>query len=176
MEEFYDLRVLKRVVHPIDRLVQYQIREHARSLNSYKVPSTALKDFHDVTPRLVADFRRQAYAFVRHVRDNPEEYGMFYILAKDKCQWTNVVFFDYENVSLLRDKTRILSQVRMIASQLAKPDTNEFDATCLYLLYFYILLVNPHCNWVTVDYLMHGNRYHQYLTMDAGTEKTNVKK
>lgn len=164
-DEVYDLKVLENATHNLDRLVSYVVQDNKRRLKNHMgSESRVLKGFYDVTPQLVNDFKNEANGHIKHLQSRTTTYGFLYLMADEKDPWTNAVHFDYENFPLMRDKASVLGTIRKMAMQFSPPNTNHFDATCLYLLYFYALLVNPNRNWITMDYISNGNRYHQYGT------------
>jgi hypothetical protein len=158
---YYDLDVLSNASHEIDRLIAYVVTENARELKEYHVESRMYKGFHEVTLDLVKTFKNMAYAHVKHIKDHPRKYGHLYLIARDKSPYRTAVFFDYNAFSLIQNG--VLPKIESIARELS-PAGTEFSVTCIYLLYFYALIVNPDCNWFTLDYLMNCNRFHQYLT------------
>lgn len=162
--KFYDLEKLKTVPQKVDSLIQLARQGQKTLLSKLSRPNPIFKGFNDVTPKLVETFEQQAFAHVQHVLKNLDDYGYLYHLEAQNHALVNSVYFDYENFPLMQDKARVLGTIRKMAVRFSQPNTNHFDVTCIYLLYFYALLVNGHANWVTMDYLAGGNRYHQYLT------------
>ncbi|GIY10401.1 uncharacterized protein CDAR_596511 [Caerostris darwini] len=129
-----------------------------------RVPSKVWPLFYDVTPELVCAFEKEAYAHIKHVLDNTIEFGFLYMMAGYSQYYINAVYFDVDAFQLARARCKVIKEVKKQASRFKAEGTNGFNATCLYLLYFYTLLANPHANWIMIDYLTGGNRYHQYGT------------
>lgn len=160
----YEIDLLQKVPLKIDRLIEYVARENTYVLQRMSVPSQTIKGFYNVTPDLIDKFKREANSHVKQVLEKPEEYGLLYDIADQNSKWVNSVYFDYENFPLMQDKYTVLKKIRTMAQRFSQPNTHHFDATCLYYLYFYALLVNPQANWVLMEHLATGNRYHQYGT------------
>lgn len=161
-EEYYDLKVLKNSTRKIDELIRYVANQN-QELKRYRVRNRTLPEMFDVTPKLVQDFRRQALSHVRHVLDNLKEYGDLYRIAKENH--FNTVEIDLLGFPLVCNRYDVMEKIEEYAQTFYKKGCLEFHITCLYLLYFYALLVNPDLNWTILDYLTQGNRNHQYLTL-----------
>lgn len=161
--DYYDLKLLSNVLHPIDKLVRSTIHENSQRLKSFFSNSLSCKGFNDVTPNLVREFQNEAYTHVKHIREHIKEFGILYNIANDKTLWHNVTYYDYKGFVLIRNKEQVFEMIQTIANTLAPPNTLDYDATCLYLIYFYALLVNKRYNWIIIDYVNQGNRYNQYL-------------
>lgn len=175
MDDNYDLKLLKGVSLPIDDLIRKVYCKNSTKIRTAE-SNTLWKDFNDVTPRLVDEFKEEGEKHVKELRKDPETLGYLFLVAKYAGHWYTAPHFDYINFPLMRNRVKVLSQVRKIAEKLSHIYTAEYDAICLSLLYFYALLVNPNLNWITMDYLANGNRYHQYGTRLKGKMKTFIKK
>lgn len=168
--QMYDLNLLSLAKLPIDSLVK-PITMRSRSENRM------WKGLNDVTPEIVDGYARDAKRYVRQIKASPSVYGYLYFVAENSGQWHTAPHFDYMHFPLMKHQQCVLSRIKKLALETgSKPNTNEMDATCLYLLYFYALLINPSLNWITVDYLSNGNRYHQFGTRLQGKMKVIHKK
>lgn len=174
--DYYDLNLLSVANLPIDCLINQVVLKNLNEIGKTRTQSRIWNMFYDVTPRLVETFKREANDHIKTIKENVNVYGYFYFLTENKNFWYNTPHFDYEQFPLMVKKDCVLHSIRNIAEKFATRHTIEFDATCLYLLYFYALLANPHTNWITVDYLANGNRYHQFGTRLKGKMKTCIKK
>lgn len=165
---FYDLDILRKQTLKIDRLIDFVATQNESKLSRLRVPSNVLRGFYIVTPELVNAFEKDGSAHVRHILDNRSEYGLLYDLVDHRDHLFNSLRFDYDNFPLVSCdpavKDDVLRRVQKTAAAFFKPDTLPFDATCLTLLYFYALLVNPEANWTILDHLSDGNKFHKYLT------------
>lgn len=176
IEEYYDLKLLSLAHTPIDTLIRSVASKKLGELSRIRTPSRIWDKFYDVTPAVVDTFQGEGYDHIRHIRENLSVYGYLYFVAEHNGEWFNAAQFDYQQFPLMQNRECVLNRIRSIARKTSKSNTSEFDATCLYLLYFYALLVNPLSNWITMDYLANGNCYHQFGTRLKGKMKTIVKK
>lgn len=175
MDRYYDLKLLKKANLPIDASIRKVYSKYSRELKNIRVENSTLwTHLYDVTPYLIDEFEHEGAKHVREVKSGSS--GYLYFVAKHAAHWYTAPHFDYRNFPLMRQREKVLSRVRSTAEKFASVNTIEFDATCLYLLYFYALLVNPDLNWITVDYLANGNRYHQHGTRLKGEMKSRVRK
>ncbi len=164
VEMYYDLELLKKAILPIDGLIQNATQN--LSFDYYLKPSIQYGMFNAVTPELVKDFRDQAEAHIMtiledHKTDTPQ-YSYLYLLVDQRSKLYNAPYFEYTKFPLVRDD--VFKEIRKIAKKYSKNNISHFEATCIYLLYFYALLVNRDSNWITIDYLSRGNKYHQHGT------------
>lgn len=160
----YDLDLLSKARVPIDDLIDRARPRGVRSL----FENTLYPGFRDVEFKLVDDYEKLGKQHIEDVQKDKSLYGYLYFLSENNKFWFNKVNFDYANFPLIRGRECILSKIRIMAEKFHQRHTNNFDATCLYLLYFYALLVNPKRNWITMDYLANGNKYHQLGTRLTG--------
>lgn len=175
-ESYYDLRLLSVANLPIDCLIDKVASKNLSDISKTRSQSRIWSMFYDVTPQLVKAFYREGHDHIKFIKEEPSLYGYLYFVADNINYWYNAPYFDYEQFPLMMKKQCVLKEIRKIAKQFSKPNTIEYDATCLYLIYFYALLANPHTNWITIDYIANGNRYHQFGTRLKGTMKTCMKK
>lgn len=166
--KLYDIDLLSKANLPIDRLCKHVTSFNISTIRQLTTKSRIWKDFYDITPELVSAFEAQAYAHVKYLKENKSQYGYLYFIAENNKDWFNTAHFEYEQFPLMVNRPKVLNAIRRIAQRISPSETIEFDATCLYLLYFYGLLANPHSNWITMDYLTNGNKHHQYGTRLKG--------
>ncbi|GFQ78262.1 SF3 helicase domain-containing protein [Trichonephila clavata] len=159
-EEYYDLKVLKRSNHRLDRLVDFVAHTNGYKLRKFGSPSKLLPGFNNVTPELVREFKNEAYAHLRQIQTNRVEYGYLFNIIDERDGISHAVYIKYEQFPLMEGD--VLPEIYAIAHKLAEPNTDMYDATCLYLLIFLALLVNRHSNWATIDYLTNCNSEHPY--------------
>lgn len=175
-EEFYDLKLLGKAKLPIDTLIQKVLSKRTYEIGKLRTENVIWKKMYNVTPEFIDAFSREGKQHINEIKKNVSTYGYLYFVAEHSSQWHNAPHFDYKQFPLMKNRECVLSRIKKMAQSLTKENTNDFDATCLHLLYFYALLVNPSLNWITVDYLANGNRYHQFGTRLRGKMKTIVKK
>lgn len=159
---FYDLEVLKKSNRSIDKLIQFTI-SHNKNLPKYYKRNLAFHQFNDITLQLVLDFGILAKAHIHELIHNMLQYGSLYELAK--ITKFNNMHIDYSTFPLIEQEKRdeIMKEIKFIASKYYSPGNLLYNITCLEILYFFALLVNPSYNWITIDYLSHANKSHQYL-------------
>lgn len=159
---YYDLELLKKANLPIDELIPRD------PLDYYCKPAPMHPMFNAVTLELVKAFEGKANSHIMailqdYASDTPK-YSYFYYLVDQRHKLYNMVYFDYKTFPLIINKEAVLKEIRRIARKYTTNVPAQVDATCLYLLYFYALLVNIDSNWITMDYISRGNKYHQHLT------------
>lgn len=159
--EYYDLKVLKRQNLPLDRIVDFVTKKNDQRLRRYKSSWNPLLGFQSVTSELVIDFKDEAIAHVKHIQNNRDEYGFLYNVIDDKDPMSPTLYIKYKDFALVENGT-VIPKIQQLAAHFYPRDTDYYDATCLYLLIFYTLLVNRHANWLTIDYITHCNLNHQY--------------
>lgn len=157
--QFYDIQLLSKATSPEDLEVRDVYSRYRYVIQNYSVPSQFWTHFNMVTPKFIEIFKPQA---IRHVQSIKKNNGYFYRLVQNHRSIFYYAQFDYEAFPLIEEKTKVMTAIRDIAKEISSVHTLEFDATCLYLLYFYGVLANPSSNWIMMDYLTHGNKYHAY--------------
>lgn len=159
---YYDLDILKNANRPIDKLLNVFIYNHSNLKNYYK-KNLALKQFNNISLQLVLDFKIGAKTHIESLISNPIEYGTLYYLAKQNL--FNILYIDYSTFPLIEQEQKdcIMKEIYIIAEKYHKKGTVLFDITCLELLYFFALIVNPTYNWITMDYVSNCNKVHQYV-------------
>lgn len=159
---YYDIELLSKSVTPSDVSVRDLHAIYSYKVRDLTVPSKFWKQFNIVTPDLIQEFRSHAVRHVRSLKENGGSY--FFRLVAHQLKLFNYIQFDYQQFPLVDEKWTVMKAIRAIAKEIPSENEPEFDATCLHLLYFYGVLANPHSNWITMDYLTSGNRYHAYGT------------
>lgn len=172
---FYDMALLSVAKLPIDGLMERA--KDARKVTMFRKESSIWKGLYDIDPDTVTAFADEARAYLKRVRAEKSAYGYLYFVAEHSADWHTVPHFDYLQFPLMQSRACTLNRVKELAQEFEPKKTSlEFDATCLYLLYFFALRVNPSLNWIMVDYLANGNRYHQFGTRLKGRMKVVTKK
>lgn len=161
-DSYYDLKILKQIPLKIDWLIQHVRDKNIAALANLRTSKSLTKGFYNITPELVDVFEKHASDHVQHVLNRVNDYGLLYQLESDNHKLVNIVFFDYENFPLVQEKWTVLNKVQKIALKFSSPNTNHFDATCLYLMYFL------HC-WSIPTQI--GSPWITYL---AGTDIINM--
>lgn len=176
VEEFYDLKLLKAGAQPIDEIIRKVASLNFPKIANLRTPSRIWKTLYDVTPGLVDTFGKEGENHLRQIQAKIDTYGYLYFVAEHGREWYTAPHFDYWNFPLMSRRECVLNRIKKMALGVIPERTSKFDAACLYLLYFYALLANPSLNWITIDYISNGNRYHQHGTRLTGKMKTTIKK
>ncbi|GFV16564.1 uncharacterized protein TNCV_4417531 [Trichonephila clavipes] len=103
---------------------------------------------------------RHMCAHLKQIQTNRLEYGYLFNIIDEKDGISHTVYVKYEQFPLMEGY--VLPEIDTIANKSTQPNTDMYDATCLYLLIFFALLVNRHSNWATIDYLTNCNSQHPY--------------
>lgn len=156
-EEYFDLKFLSMSKRKVDNLIE-ETRFKFPNLKNYYKRNHALKQFNDITLQLVEDFESYAKTYIQFLITNKNDYGILYLLAQNKL--FNLLYIEYITFPLidLKNKKVIIEKIEKIAQN------NKIS--CLELLYFFALLVNPNYNWITMDYIANGNKNHQYVVLE----------
>lgn len=159
---YYDLDILKKAVRPIDKLFSLFIFNHP-NLNKYYNKNSALKQFNNISLQLVLDFKIGAKNHIDTLINNSLQYGTLYYIANQNL--FNMLYIDYSTFPLIvqEEKECILKEIQTLALKFFKRGSIFYDITCLELLYFFALIVNPTFNWITIDYVSNCNKMHQYV-------------
>lgn len=159
---YYDLDILKKATRPIDKLISSFIHNH-HNLNKYYSKNSALKQFNNITLQLVLDFKIGAKNHIETLMNNSLQYGTLYYMTKKVL--FNMLYIDCSSFPLIvqEEKDCIMKEIQTLALKYFKRGTLFYDITCLELLYFFALLVNPTFNWITIDYISKCNKMHQYV-------------
>ena len=158
---FHDVKELKLQNHRLDWLVDTIVESNKFALQKHRVPSCLFAGYYAVTVDLVLEFKPYAVAFMKRVQADKPEYGYLYNIIDERHPSNHAVYLTWEDFPLL--KGQVLHELRQVARLVDTTDTEHYDATMLYLLLFYALLINSgHSNWVTLEYLTNCNKDHQY--------------
>lgn len=165
VEIYYDIEFLKKSKRNVDSLIE-NIRFQNPNLKNYYRKNNALRKFNDITLQLVKDFKSYAESHVKFLMNNKQEYGILYLMAFSKQ--FNLVHIEYTNFPLIsqKEKKNIMKEIEEIAQTINNKNNLLYSITCIELLFFYALLVNPEYNWVIMDYISFANKNHQYVILD----------
>lgn len=159
---YYDLDILNKAKRPIDNLLQLFIYNNP-NLNKYYNRNSALKSFNNISLQLVLDFKIGAKKHIDMLITNSLQYGTLYYLFEQNL--FNMLDIDYSIFPFIvqEEKDLIMTEIHKIALKYSKKGLTCYDITCLELLYFFALIVNPNHNWITIDYISKCNKRHQYV-------------
>lgn len=162
--DFFDLNHLKDAKRKVDTLIAKEWQQNPNLKNYYR-KNNAMPEFNDITIQLVQDFKHRAQVYIEHIIANKHDYGTLYLLAQSKT--FNYLYIEYTTFPFIyhQEKKTVMTEIEMMAKQYFT-ERLLFKITCLELLYFYALLVNPKYNWIIMDYISSGNKNHQYVLLN----------
>lgn len=168
----YDLQHLANSYLPIDKLI-HEFRLGLIGINYHKhfTKWTSNKMvFHSyITLSFIKnpEVRKSVQSYISKLISFKKEYGYLYYLNTQKLivPLKNNLTFNPEFVFDPANYTEITEEINSLANQFGCPTTNStfYDITLIEILYYLTILVNPHLNWITVDFVLRGNRTHDYL-------------
>ena len=160
--DYYDLDALKQMKTNMDTAIDSIRYENNKKIKMLLVPSLSLKTFHVVTKELIQSFEEEGRSYIRLLLNNGDALKTLYWM-NDRIEMFNKMEIDYINFMLMNNKRRVLLEIENIAKDFFPKESLNFKITCLYLLYFFALLVNRDATWILIDYLNYGNKHHQYF-------------
>ncbi|GFX57398.1 uncharacterized protein TNCV_3138171 [Trichonephila clavipes] len=122
LQEYYDLKVLNRSNHRLDRLVDFVAHTNDYKLRKFRSPSKLLPGFNNVTPELVREFKNEAYAHLKQIQTNRLEYGYLFNIIDEKDGISHAVYIKYEQFPLMEGY--VLPEIDAIANKLTQPNTD----------------------------------------------------
>lgn len=161
-DDYFDLETLKCVKTKMDHLIDFVRNQNDKKIQKMLIPSLMFDNFNVITSDVILEFKNEARSHIQYLLDNGKEHKTLYWL-NDNLNMFNKMEITYEEFMLMHDKQNILDMIERIASDFFPKHTLKFKITCLYLIYFYALLVNKNATWILMDYLNFGNKHHQYF-------------
>lgn len=166
----YDLQQLENSYLRIDQLI-YEFRQSLFGLNLHKHYQKYNHNkiiFHSyITLPLVTNknVREVVQKYISELIVNKKEYGYLYFLNTQKLMIPLHLNFNAELVIDPINYKSIIEELHSLASLFSCPikDNLYYEITLIEILYFLTILVNPTLNWITVDFVLRGNRTHDYL-------------
>lgn len=160
MENKMDLDLLKDIKTPNDKYISIL----RNSLTVVSKPSKIAPFQNCITLKFIKNKHVRLAADV-YIKDllKKEVLGVLYNANKHCLIVPLNLEFNGDMVLDVNDKNDILNEMDALAEQHFKPWDSNFEITKIELLYFFVLLLNPHLNWITVDFVLGCNRLHAYL-------------
>lgn len=166
----YDFYQLENSYLPIDKLI-YDFRSSLIGVNKHKHFTKYNNNkiiFHSyITLAFITEpnVRNVVQKYITELIINKKEYGYLYYLNTQKLMIPLHLNFNAELVFDPMDYSKIEEELRNLASLFSCPvkDNYFYEITLIEILYFLVILVNPHLNWIMVDYILRGNKLHDYL-------------
>lgn len=99
---------------------------------------------------------------------NPTEYGYLYVLWKKNMMIPLDIHFCGESAIEVNKHDEVVLELNNLAKKWAVENSIMYEITRLEILYFFVLILNPQLNWITVDFLLGGTRRegHAHLLAD----------
>lgn len=93
-----------------------------------------------------------------------EECGYLFHLQNQKLIIPLHLHFNAKLVIDPDNYSEIINELTTLAKLFGNPCTSKiYEIALLEILYYLTILMNPHLNWITVDYVLRGNKTHDYL-------------
>lgn len=170
ISNMYDLEALRNSYLPIDKLI-YEFRISVPNIKDFeyhtKYTPTRIVFHSYITLPFVQDpqIRKKIQMYIARIITFKKEYGYLYYLNNEKLIRPIHLHFNGELIIDPSDYLNIFNEINNLAKQFACPSKNYtlFKITLIEILYFLTILINPYLNWITVDYILRGNRTHDYL-------------
>lgn len=166
----YDLQKLENSFTPIDKLI-HEYRLSLLGINKHKYYTKYNSNkilFHSfITLSFIQDpeVRKSVQLYISRILTFKNEYGYLYHLNNQKLIVPLHLQFNADLIFEPEKHTEIKKELESLAKQFGCPTKNSkfFEITLIEILYYLTILMNPHLNWITVDYILRGNRAHDYL-------------
>lgn len=104
------------------------------------------------TPEIV----EKAKAYIETLLNNKQEYGYLYFLAQQNLYVKLDVRFNGETLIECSRYDEVVAAIDKLAEHWFDIKTLSYEITRVELLYFFVLLINPHLSWITVDFILHN--------------------
>lgn len=174
----YDLQQLQNSYLPIDKLI-YEHRLSLIGVNKHK-------HYTKYNPNRILFHSYVTLPFVKEpeIRSSITKY-ITALLIREDCgylfylnnQKLIIPLHLHFNAKLVLDPdkyTEIMDELTTLAKMFGNSCTSKiYEIALLEILYYFTILMNPHLNWITVDYVLRGNQTHDYL---ISSKKRIIKK
>lgn len=127
-------------------------------LDIYKVPVCKRPFERRLTLDVLKDAKyvEAAKEYIETLLKNQYKYGYLYYLMNVKLRVPLDVRFNGEMAIECGRYDLIVEKLDEMARQWGKTESLVNEITRLELLYFFILVLNPDMNWITVDFMLQG--------------------
>lgn len=164
----YDLQRLQNSYLPIDKLI-YEHRLALIGIDKHKLYTKYNSNkilFHSyITLPFIREpeIRSSINKYITTLLMREECGYLFYLNNQKLIIPLNLTF----NTELVLDPdhhAEIKNELETLAKLFGNPCSSKIYAIArLEILYYLTILMNPQLNWITVDYVLRGNRIHDYL-------------
>lgn len=162
MQDIDYLKKVKRL--PTDDLIN-EFRIHLKDVQKY-TKHHRFEPFQSYVTLNLIHYVGEFYAkkYIIKLINEQEKYGYLYHLYNKNLKISlDISFNNYKLILDPVDSDRIIYEINKIARCFYSTNDFRYLITRLELLYFYTLLINPTLTWITLDYLIKGNKLHSYL-------------
>jgi hypothetical protein len=104
-----------------------------------------------------------ARSFIIRIMTDKENLGYLYFLSNQHLTIPLNVQFNGELAIECNRYEQVVEAINDLAQEFACQNTLTYEITRVELLYFFIRLVNPHMNWITIDYILQCIKGHAHL-------------
>lgn len=157
---------LRQLDLPNDQLIQLMRKRHRMDIEK-EIPTC--KTMQPFTKRITLELvkcptvQQMAKTYIEHLLKNKNDCGYLYFLINQPLFVKLDIRFNGEMAIQCSRRDEIVTIIEDLAKTWARENTMLYEVTRLELLYFLVLLINPHLNWVAVDFLLKGTRNHTHL-------------
>ncbi|GIY64792.1 uncharacterized protein CEXT_420531 [Caerostris extrusa] len=106
--------------------------------------------------------KKAAKTYIYRLLAEKEKFGYLYFLLNQRMAVPLDVQFNGELVIESENFDQVVETIEKMAQEF-NCNTKIFEVTCVELLYFFTMLVNPYVKWIAVDYVLQCARTHAYL-------------
>lgn len=162
-----DLQQLQNSYLPIDKLI-YEFRLTLIGVNKHKQYTKDIPNklpFHSyITLPLIREpeIRGSINKYITNLLIR-EDCGYLFHLSNQKLIISLHLHFNPKLILDPENDTEIINELTTLAKLFGKCTSKIYEIALLEILYYLTILVNPHLNWITVDYILRGNQTHDYL-------------
>jgi hypothetical protein len=159
---------LEQLLLPIDTLAENLYRSHQLDNieQKYAKPHQFASPFRNmITLAFVKDERvkKAAREYIYKLLEDKKKLGFLYYLNNQKLVVQLDLNFNGELIIESNQYEKVIEEMDEIARAFACSGTSFYEITRIEILYFYTMLLNPHLNWIYIDYLLRCNRAHDHL-------------
>lgn len=162
---------LKQLRLPNDDLIS-NIRQKYK-LEIEKVPLCKRPFERRLTLDVLKDtnFVEAAKEYIENLMKNKKEYGYLYYLMNVPLRVPLDVRFNGEMAIECGRYDMVVEKLEELARKWGCSDTLVNEITRVELLYFFILVLNPGINWITVDFMLQGTNRRGLAHLIAAPER-----
>jgi len=158
----------------IDELVKYVQKEH--NLKAEPVCNTNFLNLVKLDTVTNPKFIKAAKQYIDFLIGDVLRYGYLYYLWHKNLSIPLDIHFNAETVIESKHYDKVIMALNELARQWGMESTKIYEITRLELLYFFLLILNPKYNWISIDYIVGGAKDHAHLIAAPSRLLRNRKK